>query len=53
MRDAHENLKKIKPSDVLKDDYDFIIENFSKRTISETLNDIRNEVKIPDKSFSS
>jgi hypothetical protein len=53
MRDAHENLKNISPSDDLKYEYDTIIETFSKRTISDTLKHIRDEERISDKSFSS
>jgi hypothetical protein len=53
MRDAHANLKNIQPSDDLKDEYDTILQNFARKTISETLKDIRDEIMIPDKSFSS
>jgi hypothetical protein len=53
MRDAHANLKNISPSDEFKDEYDMILDSFSKRTISDTLKHIRDEGRISDKSFSS
>jgi hypothetical protein len=53
MRDAHANIKNISPSEDLKDEYDTINDTFSKRTITETLKHIRDEGRIPDKSFSS
>jgi hypothetical protein len=53
MRDAHANLKNVKPSVDLQDEYDTILQNFARRTISDTLKDIRDEIRIPDKSLSS
>jgi len=53
MRDAHSNIKNISPSDELKDEYDTIHDMFAKRTISDTLKNIRDGERISDKSFSS
>jgi uncharacterized damage-inducible protein DinB len=53
MSDAHENLKKVLPSDEFKYEYNTIIETFSKRSISDTLKHIRDGELIWDKSFSS
>jgi hypothetical protein len=52
MRDAHANLKDIKSPDECKVEYDMILEDFARKTISDTLKEIRS-LSSMDESFSS